>query len=115
MGSPPGHQLADLEVLMPAAVGLPRTGPVAEPAVSLHAAHLMNLMRKCLELYLMEFQLAVRRQLWVSPLSVNASPDRLRLKEAVHRDRPWLPSLQCCRGPCHRCAPCAGLGTLDRC
>ena len=58
MGSPLGHQPADLEVLMPDAGDLPQAEPVANLVVDPLAAHRLNLQRECLHLYLV-FQLSV--------------------------------------------------------
>ena len=47
MGSPPGHQPADLEVLMPVVADLPQAGPVADLVVGPLAAHHIELKRVC--------------------------------------------------------------------
>ena len=111
MGSPPGHQPADLEVLMPAHADLPPVA-VADLVVDPLAVHRLNLRRVCLYWYLV-FQLSVF-QLWGSPLSDGASPGHLLAEAAAHRDRPWLPSAQYCRSLYHRCVPCVGHDMLDR-
>ena len=62
MESPPGHQPADLEVLMPANADLQQDGPAADLVVDPLAAHRLNLKRECLYWHLV-FQLTVF-QLW---------------------------------------------------
>ena len=58
MGSPPGHQPADLEVLMPANADLLQAGPAADLVVDPLTVHRLNLMRECWYWYLV-FQLLV--------------------------------------------------------
>ena len=47
MGSPLGHQPADLEVLMPVAAGLPQADPAVDLEVDPLAAHRLSLHREC--------------------------------------------------------------------
>ena len=58
MGSPLGHQPADLEVLMPAHTDLQQVRPAADLVVDPLAAHRLNLKRVCSYLDLV-FQLLV--------------------------------------------------------
>ena len=46
MGSPPGHQPADLEVLMPAHADLQQDGPAEDLVVDPLAAHQLNLKKE---------------------------------------------------------------------
>ena len=57
MGSPPGHEPADLEVLMHVTVCLPQVA-VADLLADPLAVHLLSLKRECLYWYL-DFQLSV--------------------------------------------------------